>query len=159
MCYQVNSYIHGRAGVLLWKNDLDIFQKKILQPIPLGQRHRPTHGTRVGLGTHRGSRLPYVHAQCMPIWVPGSRVLGSSGPRSPGPGYRVPFCSDCFQLRNASQLETSFFSVPAEHICRHLHVESILCYCALFCYLCTMFFAYYVPLYPCMKNAFSLRFS
>ena len=35
----------------------------------------------------------------------------------------------CFQLRNASHL---FFSVPAEHICRQLHVESILSYCVLF---------------------------
>ena len=54
-------------------------------------------------------------------------------------------CSDCFQLRIPSKLEMSFFSVPAEHICRHLHVESILCYHALFSYLCAMFFANYVP--------------
>ena len=33
-------------------------------------RDRPTHGTCIpcmGLGTYRGLRLPYVHAQCMPI--------------------------------------------------------------------------------------------
>ena len=39
--------------------------------------------------------------------------------------------SHYFQLRNASQLEVTFFFVPAEHIYRHLHVESI-CSCVLF---------------------------
>ena len=39
----------------------------------------------MGLGTYRGSRLLYIHTQCMPIWVPGSQVLGSPDPRSSGP--------------------------------------------------------------------------
>ena len=46
---------------------------------------RNAHGP--GL-TNRGSRLPYVHAQCMRIWVPGYPVPGSPVPGSTE--YSVP---------------------------------------------------------------------
>jgi len=50
---------------------------------------RGMHIPSVGLGTYRGSRLPYVHTQCMPIWVPGSQVPRSSGPDPGSTEYSV----------------------------------------------------------------------
>ena len=62
------------------------------------------HGTRVGLGTHQGLRLPYIHAQCMPIRVPGSRV-----PESPVPGFteyldtHQVHSTSCFEFARSTQ--------------------------------------------------------
>ena len=83
--------LHGRAGVLLWKNDLDVFLKNCI-----------AHSTRLETQTHTrnacASRIQYVHAQCMPIWIPGSQVPVSWVPSSLVPGstkYSIPKLHVC----------------------------------------------------------------
>ena len=86
-CYQVNSYTAelGYCSEKWFRR----FPKKIYSPVHAIRDADPcTKRTCMGLGTHRGLRLPYVHVQCMPIWVPGSWVLESPFPRSTE--YSVP---------------------------------------------------------------------
>jgi len=87
-CYRVSSYT-AELGIALEKG-WDIFLKKSMAHftgpvyIPVEQLETQTHLRNmclcVGLGTYRGSRLQYVHTQCMPIWVPGSSDPVSVGP-------------------------------------------------------------------------------
>ena len=66
-----------QTWVSLWKNDLDVFFAKILQPIPA--RAWVTYLPRLEATV----RTHTVHANLGP-WVPGPR-----GPRSPDPGLQV----------------------------------------------------------------------
>ena len=71
MCYQVNSYM--TAAVLLYRNDIDVFLKFYSHSMRLETQGPCMECTRAWV-THWGLRLPYTLAQCMPIWVFGSRV-------------------------------------------------------------------------------------
>ena len=70
-------YLHGKAGVLLWKNDLDIFLKKFFSPFHMIRDTDPcTECVWAWVLTETQGYRTYMHSACQ---------FGSLGPQSPGP--------------------------------------------------------------------------
>jgi len=71
MCYQVN--IHTTELGYCYGKMTDV-SLKFYSSFHVIRDTGPCMEHTLAWVTHRGSRIPYIHAQCMPIRVPGSRV-------------------------------------------------------------------------------------
>jgi len=97
MCYQVNSYTAELHGVLLWKNDLDVFWKKFYSPFHAIRDTGPRmERAWAWVLTEARGYCTYMHSACQfGSWVPSPRV--------PGPGVPSPWVHWIFRHPPSAQ--------------------------------------------------------